>query len=598
MNSYPQIWRWRDWIFRSLNADKGYDRMIQEMLAADELAPNDDANLVATGFLARNWFKWNYNQWQRDLVEHTGKAFLGITLNCCHCHDHKYDPFTQQDYFSFRACFEPLELRHDRVPGEPDPGPFKKYVYAESYGPIQSGMVRVFDENLDALTYVYAGGDERNRIADRPPVQPAPPAALGGRMVIEPVYLPVTAWYPGMKPFVRQEELTRRRQELAAAEAGPSSGDLAAAARLRAAQSELAALESCIAADNKRFGPDLAGTSDLTLKAGRAQQQAALDTALFALATARKGAAPKKVAEAEKAVTVARTAVAASSPSYAPLGPVYPKTSTGRRLALARWITDRANPLTARVAANHFWARHFGGPLVATTFDFGRNGKAPSNPALLDWLAVELMDSGWRMKALHRLLVTSNSYRLRSSGSSSELQNRLLAASPVRRMDAEQVRDSVLQLGGLLDTRLGGKEIPFEQGLSATRRSIYFAQHGEGSMQFLELFDGVNPCDGYKRTTSILPHQALAMVNNGLLLNASRILGCEGAALGEPEFIRQAFLLILGRMPSSAETSAAQNFLTQQVELLTSSSLPSPVARARGNLYLALFNHNDFVTIR
>ncbi len=175
MNSYPQIWRWRDWIVRSLNEDKGYDRMLMEMVAADELCPTDDANVVATGFIVRNWYKWNYETWMKDCVEHTGKAFLGLTLNCAHCHDHKFDPITQEDYFRFRAFFEPLELRHDRVRGEADPGPFKKYVYAESYGPIKSGAIRIFDEKLDAQTFMFSGGDARNRIEGKPPVDCGPP---------------------------------------------------------------------------------------------------------------------------------------------------------------------------------------------------------------------------------------------------------------------------------------------------------------------------------------------------------------------------------------------------------------------------------------
>ncbi|MBM3946996.1 MAG: DUF1549 domain-containing protein, partial [SAR202 cluster bacterium] len=109
-NSAPQIWRWRDWIVRSLNEDRGYDRMVQEMLAGDELAPGDPSRTVATGYLVRNWYALNPNQWMRDNVEHTGKAFLGLTLNCAHCHDHKYDPVTQEEYFRFRAFFEPLQL--------------------------------------------------------------------------------------------------------------------------------------------------------------------------------------------------------------------------------------------------------------------------------------------------------------------------------------------------------------------------------------------------------------------------------------------------------------------------------------------------------
>src|SRR5687767_14488511 len=241
MISYPTIWRWRDWIVRSLNEDKGYDRMVVEMLAADEVAPADDANVVATGFVVRNWFKWNYNQWMRDLVEHTGKAFLGLTLNCAHCHDHKYDPIAKDDYFRFRAFFEPLELRHDRAPGEPDPGTFVKYVYGAAYGPIPGGMVRVFDEKPDAPTLVYNGGDERNKAPGEAPVAPGVPASLGGGPLdLRPVELPPVAWYPGLKPFVQDEELGKARAVLASAE----SAHAAAAAAMRVAEGEWARVQT------------------------------------------------------------------------------------------------------------------------------------------------------------------------------------------------------------------------------------------------------------------------------------------------------------------------------------------------------------------
>src|SRR5262249_54881603 len=150
-------WRWRDWIVRSLNADKGYDRMVQEMLAADEIAPADDDALEATGYLIRNYYSLNYNQWMRDTVEHTGKAFLGLTLNCAHCHDHKYDPISNEEYFRFRAFFEPLDLRIDRVPGEADPGKFIPYTDTGNYisTPVRTGLVRPLDEHFDAKTYMY-----------------------------------------------------------------------------------------------------------------------------------------------------------------------------------------------------------------------------------------------------------------------------------------------------------------------------------------------------------------------------------------------------------------------------------------------------------
>ena len=172
-NSASQIWRWRDWIVKSLNSDKGYDRMVLEMLAADEICPDDDDALVATGYLARNWYALNPNQWMRDNVEHTGKAFLGLTFNCAHCHDHKYDPISQEEYFRFRAFFEPIDLRQDRVAGEPDPGPFQKYDYSKLRKPVRVGSIRVFDEHPDAKTVMYQLGDERHLFEGKPPVAPA-----------------------------------------------------------------------------------------------------------------------------------------------------------------------------------------------------------------------------------------------------------------------------------------------------------------------------------------------------------------------------------------------------------------------------------------
>jgi len=218
-NSYPHIWRWRDWIVRSLNGDKGYDRMIKEMLAADEIDPENDENIVALGFIVRNWFSLNYDQWMKDLVEHTGKAFSGNRLNCAHCHDHKYDPISQEEYFRFRAFFEPIELRHDRVPGGPPLTKYKRYLPGSgaSLKPIAAGLARIFDTNLDTKTYMYQLGDSRNRF-DRPPVEPGVPAILGGRpLKIERVELPPKAWYPGLKAFVHQEEAGKREADLAKA---------------------------------------------------------------------------------------------------------------------------------------------------------------------------------------------------------------------------------------------------------------------------------------------------------------------------------------------------------------------------------------------
>ncbi|MGN6133251.1 MAG: DUF1549 domain-containing protein, partial [Aureliella sp.] len=572
MNSYPQIWRWRDWIVRSLNADKPYSRMIVEMLAADEISPTDDENIVATGFIVRNWFKWNYETWMKDNVEHTGKAFLGLTLNCAQCHDHKFDPVTQEDYFRFRAFFEPLELRHERVTGEADPGPFQKYEYTKSYGPIQTGAIRIFDEKLDAQTFMFRGGDARNRIEGRPPVKPGPPRALTpGSFRVEPIELPPEASYPGLKDFVRQDEREARQREiesaatavLAAQQAAEATAMSTAAAtekstdkttggmlaaqqanidaqlgvRIAQAAASLAvarrdALEARIAADDAAYRdigdpadaaraanlaeklvpfraaelallqaelatvqaeravptttPAAAPASDSAAPAApatppapaanaleqpspevtaadnaqqdKAQQEKAQLEKARAAAEAAAAAAREKLRAARAALDSARTQLAVIETTYTPLSPKYPSRSSGRRTALAYWIASDANPLTARVAVNHMWLRHFGQPLVETVDNFGHQGKLPVHPELLDWLAVDFMEHDWSMKHLHRLIVTSAAYRRSSSdrqldrfNAQRDRDNTTLWRFPSRRMEAEVVRDSVLACAGQLD---------------------------------------------------------------------------------------------------------------------------------------------------
>src|SRR5215218_2654110 len=188
--SQPHIWRWRDWIVESLNADKPYDQMVREMPAGDEIAPKDPATLRATGFLARNWYKFNRNVWLENTVEHTGKAFLGVTLNCARCHDHKYDPFTQKEHYQFRAVFEPYNVRTDPVPGELDA---KK-----------DGLVRVFDADASTKTFLFRRGDEKDP-DETEALAPAVPAALGGALEVKPVELPVPGYYPGVQPWFREQ---------------------------------------------------------------------------------------------------------------------------------------------------------------------------------------------------------------------------------------------------------------------------------------------------------------------------------------------------------------------------------------------------------
>lgn len=916
LNSYGQIWRWRDWIIRSLNEDKGYDRMILEMLAADEIAPQDDRNLVATGFLVRNFFRWNYNVWMNDNVEHTAKAFLGLTMNCCHCHDHKYDPITQEEYFAFRAFFEPLEIRHDRVAGEPDPGPFPEYKLGRSFGPITSGMVRVMDKKLDAETFFYTGGDARNVVPGKPPIAPSAPAVLNGhRLKISPKDLPATVWYPGLKRFIQKEEIHARARALAAARAdalavtlasrearprwaellrsfgspwdplGPfpsnhagvsplaDAPDTAHAVRMDASRSrqtlensldrlpplengttirvemaivrdgrcnfqlvgdfakgrtsgyvefadgqiksypvdattpvtvgaydqtatglrfqiemeldfardramlsviapaegrmlvnrqpvrlhgwnpvdnpncgicfdaqagamvDFRAVELFTAADvcvlKLRFAPpwfvgnespvgvagwrpslaggDAAATHVVRSAPGGASQAAAArqlrhalleqrrleltlseanqrvlaaeqeleavrarteaDHVTYILRSANAGDAARVAAEAERRAALAgaradcmaaeravcealllghddpsradqiskarkawtaacrqhvkaHQALSDDVSQYSPLSPQYPRSTTGRRTALARWIISRQNPLAARVAANHIWRFHFGQALVATTENFGRSGTPPTHPRLLDWLAAELRDTEWSLKRMHRMIVTSRGYAMHSNHAApdeADPDNLLLTRFPRRRMEAEVVRDAVLYVTEALDAKIGGPEIEYKHGLKSRRRSIYFSHHGEGKMKFLELFDAADPCDGYRRTTSVRPQQALAMVNSELItVRARRFVRRLLRQQANPTppgnsheaFISKVFRQILSRDASAEERAVSRAYLDEQIAMFRHAARADsprgsqyqgpardPVVRARENLVQALLNHYDFVTI-
>ncbi|HJQ78351.1 MAG TPA: DUF1549 domain-containing protein [Lacipirellulaceae bacterium] len=231
-NSARHIWRWRDWIIESLNADKGYDRMVVEMLAGDEIAPADPEVLRATGFLARNWYKFNRNTWLDNTVEHTAKAFLGATMNCCRCHDHKYDPISQAEYYQFRAIFEPHDVRTDRVPGEPDIN--------------KDGLPRACDLKLDEPTYLFERGNELRPDKENP-LKPEVPAALGGSLEITPVERPILARYPALREFAIEEDLAAATRRVAECEASRAKAQ-AAVAEAQKMDSEAPAKEQAVTA--------------------------------------------------------------------------------------------------------------------------------------------------------------------------------------------------------------------------------------------------------------------------------------------------------------------------------------------------------------
>ena len=608
-NSQKHMWHWRDWIVESLNRDKGYDRMVLEMLAADELYPTDADALRGTGFLARHYFKFNRTTWLDETIEHTAKAFLGLTMNCAKCHDHKYDPISQVDYYRFRAFFEPYQIRLDQVPGETD---YEK-----------DGVPRVFDCNLDTPTYLHVRGDEQRPNKSRTITPGLPKLLARGGLTVEPITLPAEAQNPGLRPFVLENYLKLAQQRLAAAK---QEGKSAAAAEL-----QLAALRARAAADRATARqPDSPEAKELAKQAALAERRSAVAEAEAALTKAEAAQKakpnPQALKQAQAALDAARKALANPGTKYTPLAGAlktlesnleseasrrkpFPKTSTGRRTALAKWIADRSNPLTARVAVNHIWARHFGQPLVPTVFDFGRKGTPPTHPALLDWLAVELMDNGWSMKHLHKLIVTSNAYRMSSSlaeapaaNRQSDRDNRYLWHMNAARMESQVVRDSLLHLGGALDAAIGGPSVPIAQQEASRRRSLYFFHSAIERNRFLTTFDEADPLECYRRRESIIPQQALALSNSRLALEmASKIahrLSKQAGEAADRDFARLAFTVLVATTPTDAELAACGDAMRQWRELYAKQPPREATGRVQMHLVHALLNHNDFVTIR
>ena len=759
-NSQKHIWHWRDWIVESLNADKGYDRMIEEMLAGDELAPEDLETVRATGFLARNYYLFNRTSWLDNTIEHTGKAFLGLTMNCAKCHDHKYDPIEMRDYYRFRAIFEPHQVRLDQAGGETD---FEK-----------DGIPRAFDNHLEAPTWIHRRGNAKDPDQETV-IEPGVPALFAGfAPEIEEVALPYTAWVPGARREVQEAHLAAAERTVEEARAllervretpteeEPGTGDgpwlveeefegpnkeiwdvrgddwkfrdgalhkteanrennLAILREAHPRDFEVMCRYTLVGGttfksvgvrfdrvDNGRnqnqvytsaHAPDPklqvshkvngkdqyppGGKVKWPLKVGdthelrfavkdrllnawvdgefalayqlpkrHADGQLAISgfDAVVAFDSFRMRALPEdavlrkpgkeglpgpKVAEeqlakAEEALAAVKVTIAIDraraagedepkgSGDYRPLPAskkaletpehkfeqyphTWPEKSSGRRTMLAKWITSRENPLTARVAVNHVWMRHFGEPLVETVFDFGRRAKVPLHQDLLDYLAVELMESGWSLRHLHCLMVTSRAYRMSSTilgaedAHARDRDNRHYWRMNPRRMESEVVRDSLLHLGGALDLTMGGPSLdPKEEG---RRRSLYFRHSRDDKSAFLATFDHADHLRCYRRSESVMPQQALALSNSRLALEMAGKMAerLAGEGMEWEVFVPAAFETIVGREPDGEEEEACLAFAE---ELASEEGGGLPEERVRVRLVHAMLNLNDFVTIR
>jgi hypothetical protein len=473
-------------------------------------------------------------------------------------------------------------------------------------------LVRVYDVATNPPTFFFMRGDERKPDTNRV-LKPGVPKALAGGsdLSCEEVALPNAAAFPDRREFVIREQLALSSKALAEAQQAieESTGDRTEAElALALAESNHESLTLILELEELEMRGERAADAwkDLAGRVAGTQKKTAVLEAKLKLhqaqcaeteARAKKKDADKarsKREEAEKQLAMAQKEFGQTwGVNFKPRSTEnYPNRSTGRRLAFARWVAGEDNPLTARVAMNHIWLRHFGRGLVTTPENFGASGNPPSHPELLDWLAAEFMARGWSMKAMHRLILTSSTYRMASTPDERNLDldpdNIYFWRMPSRRLDAELVRDNLLHVAGDLDLTMGGADIDHNTGLTSKRRSIYLRIAAEKEVEFLKIFDGPAVTECYQRRPTVMPQQALALGNSKIALAQARSLaGKLQHAEEDSVFIDRAYEMILARFPSRDERTACLEFLQKKKN-----------NRSRENLVLVLLNHNDFVTVR
>ncbi len=553
----PTAWRYRDYVIRAFNQDKPYDLFVKEQLAGDEIADkrakaeDRPERAVALGYLRMGTWEADANfktQLRQDFLNEvtatTGQVFLGFTVGCARCHDHKYDPIPQKDFYRLQAFFaatrtddRPAAFLDSEQPHERRTE-FRRF---EDESEATADAAKKFDDELkkrfaaahpkdDFAKAMKDAKDSAFTADERKQWQSVHDAARRSKESI-PRYLPVAYSVSDVVP------------------------------------------------------PQVPGIADTYILGG--------------------GELSSKGEKVEPGFLSSVTGK--SEPAVIP----FSGGSSGRREALADWIASAENPLTARGMVNRIWQHHFGEGIVRTPSDFGMNGDRPSHPELLDWLALQFIEKGWSVKAMHRLMLTSNAYKQASE--SLDLQkagvadpdNRLLWRANWRRLEAEVLRDSMLAVSGRLQPTAGGPgvylDIPADVAggfeffkwfpsdeKSQLRRTIYTFQRRSVAMPMIETFDGANMSESCSRrsVTTVAP-QAFSLLNSAFTNSeakhfAERVI--ELAGTDPRRQLDEAFLLALGRKPTEAEKR-------KTAEVLAKLSPREVLTR----LGVVLFNSNEFL---
>jgi hypothetical protein len=609
-------YRYRDYVIRAFNADKPWDEFIVEQLAGDELVrppyetlpPAELDKLIATGFLRMAPdgsatpgadVKAASNQNVADTIQIVSSSLMGLTLQCAQCHNHRYDPIPQADYYHVRAIFEPaLNWKSWRTPAGREVPLFKAEDRRKADA-IEKETQKIDAERLVKLK-AHIGSTFEKQLAKLPKDLHEQARQMHGT--------------PAAKRTPPQTKLLMDYPFLNVTDGSLYLYDGKAAKELKEIADRAAALRA-----NKPV-PEFVRA--LTEPAGPAPTTFRFDRGDFE--------APKEAIEPASLLILDRFGLRGLSAKDAAVP------STGRRLAFARGLVSGKHPLTARALVNRLWMQHFGRGIAGTPGDLGLLGERPTHPELLDWLASEFMAGGWRLKPMHRLIMTSTAYR-QSSERRPDLQqidpdNRLLGRMSIRRLEAEIIRDALLEVSGKLNRKPFGPPVPVTHdeigqvvigkdirnpgdgtpmgkvaglGGEEYRRSVYVQVRRSQPLAMLEAFDGataVPNCEA--RSFSTVATQALLLMNNKQVLEqagffAERVRRDAGSDVKAQ--VACAWRLAYAAEPTASEVEAAASFLARQTAHFVGQKRapadPEPALQALASLCQALMGSNRFLYV-
>jgi len=602
--------RYRDYVIDSFNRDRPFDEFIRQQLAGDELDPDNPEALVATGFLrlypdednAANLFQ-RRQEILDDVTDTTGLVFLGLTMGCAQCHDHKFDDILQTDYFRLQAFFVSMAQRDV---------PATSQAEMESH---HGELARWEEATADVRRNIEALLQPVRDELDRFNVEKYEPAILAC------YHKPASERTPYEEQIARMVQWRLARQ---------SNEETALKKLSKEQQAEYAELKKQLA-EFDSLKPVPLPTAMAVSDIGR---EAPL-THLLDGGNWRRPAEPVEPGFPEF--------LGAAAPEEISLVPIsYSQPTTGRRSQLAHWLTRSDHPLTSRVIVNRLWQHHFGQGIVATPNDFGAQGDRPTHPELLDWLAVELVENNWSLKHVHRLMVTSATYRMTSSVSSLDEnssraaqldpENKLYWRANRRRLEGEAIRDAMLQAAGELNLQMHGPsarpELPAgvsdryawatdKEARQRNRRSVYVFAKRNLRYPLFEAFDQPDLHQSCaRRAVTITAPQSLLMLNGELTLSlarrwAERLLAEHADAARD--LIGAAYRTAYGREATEEEIKLAEAFLCEQSRIIaveastgeSRSEKEGPIeaqccefdVEAVADFCHALFNSNEFITV-